>query len=617
MSIHLNGFPFDSQITGYGSDGLPEYDRASNSLELSTLIRSFWRNGIFGTGALTVMAGGGMTVTVSTGSVLVQGRVAHVTTQKTLAFDSASSNPRFDRVVVRCDLSNAVRDLVLDVVKGIPAISPVAPALTRNESIWELCLATVRIVEGATSINQSMITDTRTDANLCGIVAATMTEVDTDRFYAQVQSDLESFRENEQSTMSAFFADKRSEFDLWFESIKDLLDESAASKLTAQLLEKASANSEIVSLSPSAWTESGEKFTQQVPCSIASAGVNDVYIVSPVPTSIDEYSNCGIFASEFISGYVFFTAKNKPDNTLLANVVEIEKGISGGFSMNSVATPIIEEKLGEMVSVSDAAERPAVELTSYIESPQNGDDTLGWDVVILEKIGKNILYRTGSLPLTRNGITFSDAGDGKISVRGTATANANFSIRSYSAGNRTRIEAGTYTLTGGDENAKITLIVYESQDATQNIASATSSSLTQGAESVFTVPSGGGYFGVYVTVSSGKTANCILQPQIEVGSTASMYEPYNVTTIESVLPETVYRGMVEWVTGTVTSISDANGNDLAEPKVLHITPRTINLTKGKNSFRSNAGDIRLVYAADTKLYVDEKIATLAAAILRL
>lgn len=218
--VALGGFPFDSQITGYQPDGLPIYDRASNSEEFASLIKGFWRDGVFGTDALTVLVGSGMTATVGTGSVLVQGRVAKITSPKTVNFETANSQPRFDIVVARRDLSNAVRDIVLDVVKGVPASTPVAPSPVRNATIWELCLAIVKIPANVGMVQQQNITDTRLDKNLCGIVAATMTDVDTSRFYEQIQSDLSSFREEEQA-----------QFEFWFDSLRDILDENAAGNL--------------------------------------------------------------------------------------------------------------------------------------------------------------------------------------------------------------------------------------------------------------------------------------------------------------------------------------------------------------------------------------------------
>ena len=222
--IRLAAFPFDSQITGYSADGLPEYDRASNSKEFAELLKGFFRDGVFSGSAMQVLAGGGLTATVSTGGVMVQGRVKHLTAAQTVEFETAANLPRLDRVIVRRDLSNSVRDLVLDVLTGTPATSPAAPALTRNETVWEICLATVRVAANATSIQQSNITDTRLDSSLCGIVAAVLNDFDTNTFYAQVQADLEGFKTEE-----------KAEFDAWFENLKMILDENVAANLQNQI----------------------------------------------------------------------------------------------------------------------------------------------------------------------------------------------------------------------------------------------------------------------------------------------------------------------------------------------------------------------------------------------
>lgn len=330
MSVNLNAFPFDSQITGYGADGLPEYDRASNSEEFASLIHGFWRDGVFGTSALTVLAGSGLTVTVGTGSVLIQGRVARITEAKTLVFDPADSQQRFDRVVARCDLSNAVRDIVLDVVKGTPASSPVAPALTRNQSKWELCLATVKIPAGATSVRQANITDTRLDSALCGLVAATMTEVDTSRFYNQVQGDLDDFRANEKKEINDFFDNSRQEFDSWLDELQGALEENAAANIMSQLMQKAAAYSEIVVLYSDGWVESEDDFYQEVACGIASGKISDSYVVSPTPSSIEAYTECSVYASAFGDGSVTFRAKSSCKKDVSVNILEIERGIQDG-----------------------------------------------------------------------------------------------------------------------------------------------------------------------------------------------------------------------------------------------------------------------------------------------
>ena len=53
---------------------------------------------------------------------------------------------------------------------------------------------------------------------------------------------------------------------------------------------------------------------------------------------------------------------------------------------------------------------------------------------------------------------------------------------------------------------------------------------------------------------------------------------------------------------------------LAEPYTIQLTPQQMETLKGTNNIWSNAGETAVTYAADTKLYIDGKIAAIAAAI---
>lgn len=71
-----------------------------------------------------------------------------------------ATNPRIDRVcatVRDAYYSGAYNDVILQVVAGTPAGSPVAPALPDNS----ISLATVSVAAGATTITNANITDTR------------------------------------------------------------------------------------------------------------------------------------------------------------------------------------------------------------------------------------------------------------------------------------------------------------------------------------------------------------------------------------------------------------------------------------------------------------------------
>lgn len=54
---------------------------------------------------------------------------------------------------------------------------------------------------------------------------------------------------------------------------------------------------------------------------------------------------------------------------------------------------------------------------------------------------------------------------------------------------------------------------------------------------------------------------------------------------------------------------------LAEPYTIQLTPQQLTLLKGNNAIWSSTGDTSLVYIADTKLYIDNAIAAIAASII--
>lgn len=102
----------------------------------------------------------GMQVFVAAGQAMVRGHFYASTASETLAIDSANTSPRIDSIVLRLDPS--ANSVVLAVVKGTPAASPVAPSLTQTDAaIFELKLADVRVDASVTTIDSNKVTDTR------------------------------------------------------------------------------------------------------------------------------------------------------------------------------------------------------------------------------------------------------------------------------------------------------------------------------------------------------------------------------------------------------------------------------------------------------------------------
>lgn len=251
----MRAFPFDSRITGYDLGGLPQYDRASNSEDFARLLQAFLSDGVFGSGMCGVSAvENAMEAVVNVGCCLIQGRFGAVLSQETVFFEpSDGANPRIDTVVLRRDLSGDVRTIVTDVIKGTAAAVPIAPALTRDGTVWEIALADVRIPANSMVITQANITDTRLDTEKCGIVAAVNTEIDTSGLYAQIQADLAGFKAEEQA-----------EFLEWFETIQDLMSGNDLAQIITAISAKAETAQYTATLSASGWSGSSAPFVQNV-----------------------------------------------------------------------------------------------------------------------------------------------------------------------------------------------------------------------------------------------------------------------------------------------------------------------------------------------------------------
>lgn len=153
-------------------------DRVYDATDFAAYFGDLVSNGIFYRAAdnLKVTAATGMNVTVRTGSAFINGYNYRNTTPMEFAVATASGvNPRIDRVVVQW--SNVERLIRLAVKTGVAAASPVPPGLTRNGDLYELGIADISVEKGAVSITDDVITDTRLNANLCGLVNSLISAV--------------------------------------------------------------------------------------------------------------------------------------------------------------------------------------------------------------------------------------------------------------------------------------------------------------------------------------------------------------------------------------------------------------------------------------------------------
>lgn len=114
-------------------------------------------------GELEVTAAGtGMTVDVAAGQMLIRGHYYSSTASESLAITAAdATNPRIDSVVV--ELDPTANTVLLKVLAGTPAGSPVAPTLTQTDAgIYQIRLANIQVDAATLAIESGDVTDLRT-----------------------------------------------------------------------------------------------------------------------------------------------------------------------------------------------------------------------------------------------------------------------------------------------------------------------------------------------------------------------------------------------------------------------------------------------------------------------
>lgn len=218
-----------SKIVLYPANGF-DFDAADVAAYLAGLT-----SGVFsGAEDFPVTAAGGLTVTVGAGRGWVHpSRFTGYSITKreadTLTMPLADpSLPRIDRIVMRYDAG--ARAASLQVLQGTASSTPTAPAISRTELIYDLCLAEITRPAGSTSITTGQITDTRLDEALCGIVRDGVTGIPTDELLAAAKERIGGLEEK--ATSSAAAAKDSAE------AAKSSETKSAASEKNAKTSEK-------------------------------------------------------------------------------------------------------------------------------------------------------------------------------------------------------------------------------------------------------------------------------------------------------------------------------------------------------------------------------------------
>ena len=270
-------------------------------------------------------------------------------------------------------------------------------------------------------------------------------------------------------------------------------------------------------------------------CEIKLYDANNELITSPqFAIIVDDVvrNDEGVVASDE------FSALTKLISDAIAVNNELNIKLAGGKL--DFANAIKGHASGEVVSVND--------ISSAIHA------------VKIKVIGKNrITYPYHSSSITTNGITFSENGDGTVTVSGTASGKAVFYFQSYNSTVRL-VKGESYVLSGCPSGGSSSTYSIQGTDGKTYPTDV-------GQGKVFTASDNGYYF--YITVYAGTTVNNLMfKPQLEKGTTATDYVPYTdprVVTVTEATTGATYTPNADGtcdvmsVYPTMTLMTDTNG----------------------------------------------------------
>lgn len=249
-----------SKIVLYPANGY-DFDAADVAAYLAGLT-----SGVFsGAEDFPVTAAGGLKVTVGAGRGWVHpSRFTGYSITKreadTLTMPLADpSLPRIDRIVMRYDAG--ARAASLHVLQGTASSTPTAPAISRTELIYDLCLAEITRPAGSTSISTGQITDTRLDEALCGLVRDGVTGIPTDELLAAARERINALEEKATSSAAA---------------AKDSAEAAKSSETKSAASEKAAKTSETAAKQALQDTETEHTTALQNIAQARTAALNDV-----------------------------------------------------------------------------------------------------------------------------------------------------------------------------------------------------------------------------------------------------------------------------------------------------------------------------------------------------
>lgn len=165
----------------------------------------------------------GLTLTVKAGRANINGAFYWQKDDETITLEKNSATKSYN-IILRLNDNDAYRNITL-------VASDIDNGITRSDSIYDLVLATVTVTGNASEVKGSDITDTRLDSTRCGAVTSAIKSVQSLDLFTQVTELFKEIKAQNESEMNA----NRTEFNDWFETVKDTLDADTAGKLSNRI----------------------------------------------------------------------------------------------------------------------------------------------------------------------------------------------------------------------------------------------------------------------------------------------------------------------------------------------------------------------------------------------
>ena len=154
---------------------------------------------------------------------------------------------RIDRIVLRFDATANGSSIV--VKAGSPASKPVAPDVSRTESLYELALCDVSVPAGSVTVETIHLTSKLLDESVCGIMRDAVTGIPTQDLYDAFtawetafkseaknwrdteQQDFSDWRNTQETAFDEWQASEKQAYQAWLDALKEILNDNVAGNL--------------------------------------------------------------------------------------------------------------------------------------------------------------------------------------------------------------------------------------------------------------------------------------------------------------------------------------------------------------------------------------------------